>query len=1694
MANSIDGVDILATLGIEVKTITDKKQAENTIKQINKYILQELKDGSITIPTELELEKKSKIVDKEALRKIRKYRSEMDKLFRSMKSMGFYSNLSEEAFGKEAEQDIGKFIRNYIKLSQVINSTEKASKKSLSTFGSLNKLMQARDVAVEKVTKRTEKLDAAQKRAEARAVAKQRRQEKRSAIEVALRETGLYDKAEKNAKHKDKVEGRKGHKNAVSRLLDISKQYQNGELDLKSAQSKVFSLIGLKKDTKLKKTDKTRVFVENLLGLGTGKTTFGDSSELLKTSAKRGGYRSKLEGQTAQSRREEYGPNKKSLRTKEVSKEEASKMAEDAHKSGHGKKLTNQEKMAGLADAILPLVAREIGAIQHDRPDASYDKLTAYIESIQKFNDEATRPVLDTVLGLVRMATNKFFKLENFFDIGEGDNDYSIDDILPTDKNYAIEKDPAVINIIKSIFRGINKQLSAEEVQKALELDASRWWARRTATKDNPHGRALNEEKKHKYGPGVSVASRIADELMDPDKLAKKTAEVFSAVPDITTTTKETMKKVLASEEISDAVDNTIDETTTKKRKRGKNIGGTGGIPPIGLGTGDGACPCEGILQQILEQLKSVHEYTKAIAVLVYDLPKNAKGRLLEEAQKEKEQKKEEQKEENKKISKTNLFWKPDEMSKREIGMSQRQRQRLERYGFADDGSVASNGDVIKIGRRKALWGRQDNPFADIDLTEALGKIDVDKITDALQKSIEGRMFRAQTGGLGAAALMAMTGGLSTAFTPSLEKSRAKADAANQLMANVRDVVQTLLQNIASKQNELAGFEREGQIKFSENGKEILEDTSKNKVASATVAQMEEFKAVLRMVLADTAAFNDQLARAGGNASKVFRHFEFLSPVLREQNKLIQNSNNGLDKNGKALKHQTRLAEILDYTFQRMGRRIGQMLQNWLLQLNPITQIKKMFTDFTSYSVKWQRTMNVIKYNLRAIIRPFMERIAQALVNAIGFLDIISMKIQEAFGNTPISVFDQAAADTEKMHEELEAASNVTAGFDELHDIGSDNSAANNLLGEIYKPQLSEEWKKLAEDIGDLFKGLITGDLGFEDALKTAGELLGRFFELTFKKIGEFLDQKVWPLIKDKWQGLLMKLIGLLAVWEIGKLILQTIWNKLIGSLFGSEGTGMLAKVGKWLGSAFTGSAAEGTMLTAGTTLGQIFAVAFTSVLLTILGTALMGSGISELSSNTAYNRGLMDTGGNKKDKKDNVGGVLKTTGGGALAGAGIGMAIGSIIPGVGTIVGGVLGAAIGAVAGALTSILAPAFEEVEIAARKANNEMQSIEYYEGAVKGAQTQVDILDELLNVLNQTLQEQTDKVYAQGTELGISRQRMDELVKSTQDGTFETSMLTGAEIALSDSLIGLMTEQGKVNDATERLTAAKKKLLKAETDLAIAQDIEAGNYELAAARIELAEAQEVYETEEATKKRIQLFKMAGDEEKKNLLQDLSEDQRKRMFDFNEMTDKELGSLQKSWQETSDSIKKDCLSMFDEETQNKINGQLNGIDAIINQHKGVWQGIKDTFLEVVSFGNIDTWTYNTGNKTIDKIQSDINAGKKDLYSTEMLEELKKKGLIHYAVGTNYVPMDGLAYLHQGEAVIPKKYNQPYQASMSPQEQAYMAQMMTTMQALNATIKQGISVNGEFTQRGSDLVAVVNRTKSQTGSDLLSNVAYAR
>ena len=104
-----------------------------------------------------------------------------------------------------------------------------------------------------------------------------------------------------------------------------------------------------------------------------------------------------------------------------------------------------------------------------------------------------------------------------------------------------------------------------------------------------------------------------------------------------------------------------------------------------------------------------------------------------------------------------------------------------------------------------------------------------------------------------------------------------------------------------------------------------------------------------------------------------------------------------------------------------------------------------------------------------------------------------------------------------------------------------------------------------------------------------------------------------------------------------------------------------------------------------------------------------------------------------------------------------------------------------------------------------------------------------------------------------------------------------------------------------------------------------------------------------------------------------------------------------------------------------------------------------------------------------------------------------MSSKKTASFAVGTNYVPNTGLAYLHQGEAVIPAKYNRPYEPTTGYSDEQ-IAELINIVNSMNQTVQQGITINGQFVQRGSDLVATVERANSKISNSILNKKQYAR
>jgi hypothetical protein len=126
------------------------------------------------------------------------------------------------------------------------------------------------------------------------------------------------------------------------------------------------------------------------------------------------------------------------------------------------------------------------------------------------------------------------------------------------------------------------------------------------------------------------------------------------------------------------------------------------------------------------------------------------------------------------------------------------------------------------------------------------------------------------------------------------------------------------------------------------------------------------------------------------------------------------------------------------------------------------------------------------------------------------------------------------------------------------------------------------------------------------------------------------------------------------------------------------------------------------------------------------------------------------------------------------------------------------------------------------------------------------------------------------------------------------------------------------------------------------------------------------------------------------------------------------------------------------------------FNGLKTkIIGIWDGVWSGIKSVINKII--GGINTLI-----KGLNKIHFDIPdwvpgiGGKSFSISIPLIPKL--------AAGTNYIPQDMFAYLHEGEAVVPKKYNPAAGGGLTAEaiEQAVYRAFMNALRIMQTSAKQ--------------------------------------
>lgn len=632
--------------------------------------------------------------------------------------------------------------------------------------------------------------------------------------------------------------------------------------------------------------------------------------------------------------------------------------------------LTEQQKADEIANSISNELAKILGGLESNRPDASIDQFNKYLEATLQ-SEKNAKGGYDAILLALNKTFHRYFNTDGTLGITDGSETGVGEDHRQAQK--------AITGMIKTFKKKLETDFADKVVKVGKQLvnvSAEELRQLKISAKIDPRG-AEKELNRILNGTNVSSTKRGSNNKLEQevDKLTTETKNTTNAIE---IGTKETRAQTdydkieHSAERVADSVagkkSSALIEETKEDRTSGFNTDSMANEAIELLRSfenlNDIIGPCETILRSILSEIqrisqkgtdtknnnsqtkqKTLSENELKIlqsvfkpAPLALPYPSSIKpvpvegtfknyydGRDIAE-QHRKQRQREREMVENSDISRSTITTTVKDphswvtklrdtfaeltnttanyeviMSKTSEEQDKLSAERIRRFGLNRSFDPTDNGDKINFSRRMALWGRNDK-FNDllnkIDLSKGV-EIDTTAITDKLAKVLSGpEMFKAQTGGWLNNLAIAGTGGLAAWFQPSLEKSRAQADAVNQIMADIRASMNKALQDILDKESKISGMKQSGELKF--NADNSIDKKNSSQTALTVVSQLEESKTALRQLLGDVGMVDNVMKRSHGKLRRITKLLGFTAPMLRKDNAILANINAGLDKNRKS--------------------------------------------------------------------------------------------------------------------------------------------------------------------------------------------------------------------------------------------------------------------------------------------------------------------------------------------------------------------------------------------------------------------------------------------------------------------------------------------------------------------------------------------------------------------------------------------------------------------------------------------------------------------------------------------------------------------------------------------------------------------------------------------------------------------------
>lgn len=255
--------------------------------------------------------------------------------------------------------------------------------------------------------------------------------------------------------------------------------------------------------------------------------------------------------------------------------------------------------------------------------------------------------------------------------------------------------------------------------------------------------------------------------------------------------------------------------------------------------------------------------------------------------------------------------------------------------------------------------------------------------------------------------------------------------------------------------------------------------------------------------------------------------FDFESPSLIKFNTMIDNVLNGLkrtgeeaedtgdkiDKMGKKAEGAARTSTKLNL----MGRMFSQIKNTIAAAINPLNNFRKLWNKIImADDSKFGNTFKTIGANIQTALTPVFERIAQWIINLIGYINVFV----KALSGGKTDLFAKTSKSAASTAKSMKEANKQLAGFDEINDISeSSGGKGEDSIGPIVEPNLKEEWvKKLTEwgeEVGKVWTKIKEFFTNLKDNIGTIGTIalgLGAVV-LVFGLLNKVLGNVTGPLL-----------------------------------------------------------------------------------------------------------------------------------------------------------------------------------------------------------------------------------------------------------------------------------------------------------------------------------------------------------------------------------------------------------------------------------------------------------------------------------------------------------------------------------------------------------------------------------------------------